>query len=652
MRRALQWLAVLLSIAWIVVIAGALPGPIGGPTGFAPRLPATFPDWREAYLAAATRVGLGLGYVVWSLWAMAVVALDHAPPLKPPLAARAWLTQLSEWGMAFSIAVAAVLPPWLAWWLARRGSRGFDWLRAKVSKRATDVAVGGTDPSLVVAGGWSAGLLLPCAAVVVWQLLHPVPSWLMLPPADGADVPVAEWCPYSLHARARECGEALDDARAAQASQAGDYMFRRARCVPAAEMALPVPHTTAVDAVAEALRRAAGDDAVVRRDARIGDLHADVIVERRPGATLLAVEVVAGRSDAARAGRFAAAGVSEYWQIVIDPSRQREPVVSRYQQPDATRGAFARSIEGNADAHAILRPAAMPDSLVPSTAIFAPVCPPRAPEPRVITEAAVELPRMLPARAPQCRPVSFVVDGAAPKPTLTFGSGAGFRFVAAASSPVPDFATGGLHLVVSGPLERQGVVDAILARERWTRSGTGWTYRDPQGRAGGVTGAVVRPTANGGSLWEVEGERTRDAVPADVHEQWGRIEVALAPEPAAPAGPCGSLYFHPPLRCRSDATGALRCEGPDAAPTCEGSLPDAATECLVRRVSHAEEVFFATHGRFASGSCADLPAFPAPHDVACTVAASDTEFSITAVHPDGTYRNGCRLESTSQPVCS
>lgn len=237
MRRALQWLAVVLSIGWIVVIAGALPGPIGGPTGFAPRLPGTVPDWREAYLGTAGGLGAGAAYLAWFFGAAALGALEYTQPLKSSLVARTWLMQLSEWGTLLGVAVAAVLPPWILWWLARLGSSSWHRLLSKVSKNAPAPLVRGANPALIVTGGWSAVLLLPLAGLVMWQLLHPVPSWLMLPPADGgADAPLAEWCPSALHARARECTLALDEAQARSMRETGDYAPVGARCIPATDL--------------------------------------------------------------------------------------------------------------------------------------------------------------------------------------------------------------------------------------------------------------------------------------------------------------------------------------------------------------------------------------------------------------------------------
>ena len=861
--RLRAWLPALLGIAWIVAIAPALPGPIGGPSGFVPRLFGTFPDWRDHLLAVGTRAGVSIATLVWSAWAWAVGALQPIPGWTPPLAARARLADAITAGMLLGTIVTATLPPWLIWLLARFGgpvggrpsqgpavlaagratlalaarnparylellalgviglaggaavsrlladaglvSSAFAWVlellvgtvcqllstslclalvagrvpppratllrpgrilrfaaanllvmiavlggamlllvpgllagvalgfaplvvvdedaspwralvrsaaitrgvRAKLLVLGLSVVAGfglvawlargadalgvlahvvgplmgllwaviyrqlarvsaagdatnpvvsrpARDPALVVATAWSLALLVPFLGFTVWNVRHDRPTWLLLPPLEGGEHPaLTDWCPYALYARSRECEVYVQNIRARGGHSINAYAYAGARCVAAADLRLALPRDRALANVEAGLQRAFAGTAVVERDGRIGDGELDLVVRRRVGdeTVLLALDVIAGtRNDGTdRVRKAAALGVSDYWQVIVDPSREAGEMVAVYRDADPAQRRFRKSYgtSRNPDVHLPL--ASTPELRVAVDTLLAPACARSLEAPaRTAGTDAHGLDR--------CAPITFAPDSGGARPELTFadfdadGVAHRFRFTAE-SEPLPDpldLAATGIRFVVRGPLDGQGVVDAVLPPgARWSSSRDGvWTYRGGQGEVGGIVRVDVRRTNGGGRLhWDVAGEQAY-VVPRNVHQQWSSIELAVAPIEASGDGPCGSLFFHAPLRCGTEAApSAFICHGPEAAAPCAGDDADAVTECTLRRVAHAEEVFFAANGRFFSGPCELLPGLRVPEAVVCTVAGTDLEFSAVVSHPSGTHRNGCRWES-------
>ena len=343
-----------------------------------PRLFGTFPDWRDQWLAIGEQIGSVVATLIWGAWAAAVGALEHVPALPPPLAARARLADAIMWGTLFGTSVAATLPPWLLWWLTRLRVPMVTPPRDAVPDRPA------LDPALLVAAGWSLALVVPFLAMVAWEVSHPVPSWLLLPPLeDGARAPLAEWCPYALYARHRECEVYLGDALAQGAHSIDGYAYAGARCVPEANLRLPSPRECALAVVEAGLRRAFEETAVVERDGRVGDGEVDFVVRRRAGdegAALVAVDVLAETNrlrNSERASRLATAGISAYWQVTVDPSREIVEMLTAYRDPDLTQRRFQRLTSTSRNSDMSLRLDSLPDLRVPVASLFASSCPPR-----------------------------------------------------------------------------------------------------------------------------------------------------------------------------------------------------------------------------------------------------------------------------------
>lgn len=343
-----------------------------------PRLFGTFPDWRDDWLALGGHIGSVVAALIWGMWAAAVGALKHAPALPPPLAARARLADAIMWGGLLGTIIAATLPPWFLWWLARRRAPKLTPPKDAVPNRPAP------DPALLVAAGWSLALVVPFFALVAWEVLHPAPSWLLLPPLeDGVRAPLAEWCPYARYARHRECEVYLTDSLANGAYSIESYAYTGARCVPEANLRLPSPREHALAIVDAGLRRAFETTGVVERDGRVGDVDVDFIVERHAGdqgTPLVAIDVLAEtnrRRAGERANRLATAGLPAYWQVTLDPSRENIEMLTAYRDLDLTQRRFQRLTSVSRDSDMSLRLDSLPDLRVPVSSLFASACPPR-----------------------------------------------------------------------------------------------------------------------------------------------------------------------------------------------------------------------------------------------------------------------------------
>jgi hypothetical protein len=420
---------------------------------------------------------------------------------------------------------------------------------------------------------------------------------------------------------------------------------------------LPSPRDRALAAAEAGLRRAFADTGVVERPGRVGDADVDLLVRPRAGdgtGTLLALDVIAGKlgDGTERMRRMAALGVSDYWQVLVDPSREAIEMVTAYRDPEPLEGRFRKGYGTSLSPDIDLRLASTADVRVPADTLQAVPCA-RPPGGR----AEAKPPRAAELVSPgRCTPITFTAVGEGAPAELHFadfdaeGLARRFRFNAE-SAPLGrplDLAATGLRLAVRGPFQGQTAVDAVLpAGRRWIPSAAGtWTYRGRRGEPGGIARVDVRPTPTGGLRWDVAGERAAYAVPRDVSRQWGRIEVAVASGEASGGGPCGSLFFHAPLGCHHETSpAALVCRGPEAASPCRSEDPDGATECALRGAAHAEELFFAAKGRFFTGPCDLLQDLHVPDAVVCTVVGTSVDFSAVASHPSGTHRNGCRWES-------
>jgi len=100
--------------------------------------------------------------------------------------------------------------------------------------------------------------------------------------------------------------------------------------------------------------------------------------------------------------------------------------------------------------------------------------------------------------------------------------------------------------------------------------------------------------------------------------------------------------------CREEGPGTVRCVAPNAAQSgCNAEDPDGLIPCTLQKVAQAEDVFFASHGRYFSGKCEDLLETTLPIELFCLVMARTTDFTAVANHPRAAYAKGCQWESAS-----
>jgi hypothetical protein len=428
--------------------------------------------------------------------------------------------------------------------------------------------------------------------------------------------------------------------------------------------------------VSQALRSTFGPRGVVRVGERIDQEDVDLVVRANDpaGNVLLALDVtdrtMAARS-AAHVARLAAANVPELWQIELQPNR--DPLTSEmvlvWRQPDAKAGRY-RSMRGmGGDPDLSLRPAALPDVRVPITAVLPPPC---APAPTRETAANEHAVAPVAGGVPACRDIVFELDGSAPPPSLTFegfdedGVATRFRFTGASTVPSGSFdpASAGLTVAIRGPFWGNEVVEATVPMgSHWRRAAgaqSSWTYADPRGAAAGITNVTVQLVGAERLAWEIRAQGGRFRVPPGEIQEWGSLGVHLGSVANAGGAPCGHVFFPTAIGgtgCREDRPGSLTCLGPARAPSCAGSDPDALVRCALQRTAHAEDVFFAWHGRYLSGDCASVLDLELPEYVTCTVAIKDRGFSAVASHAEASYAKGCRWESgppsgTTSMTCS
>jgi hypothetical protein len=624
-RSALPWVAAALSLAWIATVLPALPFPYcNKPLDEVPR-------WCHSILIQGVKAGTLTGGLGWAAWAKATGAMTDVDLRFVPLTARAWLPDAMNWGGLLGFLAAASLPPWVP------------CVPALFSRRGT------TDPALIVAGGWSIVLAVRFVGVVGTQLLHPNPSVLMLPPLRAGTAefhaPLSAWCPYSVHARARECETARDDARRNAAYASGGFGFAGARCVPLAEHAPSSSRLDAVGRVSQALERILAGRATVRRDHSISIDRVDVAAVGPDGNVLLAVDVTedaVARDHDPRTARLGTAGVAEYWRIAMHPNR--DPVTPDMlhvaKLRDAATGRYTSYAASSRDPDARLGLAALPDVRIP----IAEVMPSASCDPRPAVPTA------------DCQNVAFVVDGSIPSPTLVFadqdGDGIATRLqFTATSEPMPpgfDPTLTGVAIRIRAKYPEENIVDAVIpAGPRWARSGdrdSAWTYRDPDGHVAGLTLLSVSAVAGHRATWELHGARGRYRTRGDAG-RWAIIGVGIAPR-ADGDPPCSTLFFPvTPSHCEEDEAGSLTCTGPRPAAPCSANEPDGFIQCALEEVAHAEEVFFARKGSYFAGSCANFLDTELPQGVTCLATSTGLGFGVSAIHRGMSYRAGCRLQS-------
>jgi len=509
------------------------------------------------------------------------------------------------------------------------------------------------DPAFVVGGAWSLALASVVVLRVGGALLHPEPSLLLLPPLESAqartDAPVAEWCAYSLHSRRRECEVAIEEAHRFQAFGVDGYAFDGARCVPLPDDAWSSWQARVVGRAAEGLAAALPSGTTIRRPYRIGtDEVAVAVVEDEPdGAVVLALDAGDPATDTdgvARAARLAAAGVPDYWRVELH--QNRDPVLggemlAMWSEPQGGARGYATTTRSSRNQDLRLRLSALPAARVAIDDIL----PERACSLRATAPAVQE------ARGGEAG--AFVVDGSEAPPALVFddfdGDGVAhrLRFTAVAPDDGFDPAASGLAVSIAGPFQGEGVLDVVLpAGARWTSAlgERSWTYHDADGSAGGVTDVLVREAGDGALSWEVRGGNGRWSTSLPVVRDWGRLDVRLGPPGAAGR----AAYFRtggPQATCRAEPAGAVTCQAPTPPEPCDVAEPNDLVRCTVERLAMAEDVFFASHGRYFSGACGDLGFVRLPAGLSCALSASATTFSVSAWHPRMTLVTGCQWNS-------
>jgi hypothetical protein len=645
-----QWIAAAACAAWIITILPALSHP------YLPRIPRLFggqPDWREWLLGRAAHIGTFVGAIAWGAWAQlsGVLKAAHGDFHFVPLTARGWFTEALTSGPIIGMLVMAALPPWLVClftWFLSAGDAG-------APRRGVRA------PSFVIAGGWTLAL-----ATALVPLLAARPSWLLLPPrhGDGARAPLSEWCVYSLHARARECETVVNETSGQGASGFSGFVFAGARCVPVADVPAPLPRDAAIARTAAMLERELGSRATVRRSADVGGERVDLVVSDGTS-VLLAMDVEADAEErqvsSSKRARLAAAGIRDYWRLTVHPNR--DPM--RFDDlewwridKDGRELVLAGGSGRNEDVQ--LRLTTVADFRLPIDDLL-PIACSETPAPRGIqTASAVATPRPIPSeKAPA---FAFVVDGTAPMPELTFGDvdsegmARHARFTATSTRPVSGFdpAATGIAVHVRSLFEGQGkmALQALLPAGRTWRADSDrtWKYRDAAGTVAGITEVTVSALDDGRLAWQIDAARAGyRVVPAEVIA-WGNVGVRLGAPSDVEAGGGAAVFFmvHGPLGCAWNGAHELTCRVPepdDACSTGPDIVADDIMRCVTRRLANGQERFFATHGRYFGGSCADLLDGALPDLMTCISMGSISEFKVMTMHLQATHRQGCTWRS-------
>ncbi|HYR95476.1 MAG TPA: hypothetical protein VEM57_02025 [Candidatus Binatus sp.] len=511
------------------------------------------------------------------------------------------------------------------------------------------------DPALAIAAAWSIALMVPFIWAIMDRVTHPNPAWLMLPPVrgDAADttVPLSGWCPYSQHASASGCEFALS----LTANQYGidGYSFAGARCVPTTEVRQPSTRQRIVRHLEDALRRALGDHAVIRRSARLGAESLDLVImaldESETARPILAVDVddrEAAELDRRHIARLAAAGLPEYWHV-SEPRGPMPAMVTVWTEPIRAQRGYARQRAFGGTGDPTLKPIRLGE------AHFAPsdLVPPACPAPALAASAP----------SPVCDgALAFVFDGSSPEPTLELTRLPGpttpdvLRFAAVSTAP-PSFdpRRDALSVDLHAAYPPTDLVHAVIPPgPRWIADagGTTWTYDDPSGHSGGVTQVKITTVGREARrlAWKIEVRPERDSVPQAPVPDWDNVvvRVRLGPSPRIP-DPCGEVFFAVGIaagRCLvDDENETVRCSVSSAAPVCPAADLDGLVRCTVEDTARAQDVYFARRGMYFSGACTDLPGVTDRAGVVCTTMGTSTNFSVTALH--GGMKHGCTLES-------
>jgi len=253
----------------------------------------------------------------------------------------------------------------------------------------------------------------------------------------------------------------------------------------------------------------------------------------------------------------------------------------------------------------------------------------------------------------------FVVDGSVPLPELTFSdvdaeSVARRVHFTATSTRSPsgfDPMSSGITVDVRsmydvGPTPLR----AALPGHAWRADGgRTWTYRDAAGTVAGITEVTVRGLDDERLAWRIDAARARvRIVPAEV-PRWGSIGVHVG-APADVEANAGAAIFFKTFgpSCAWNEASTFTCRVPETTDACSTGpdiVPDDIMRCVTKRLASRQERFYATHGRYFGGSCADLLDGKLPDLVTCMSMASMSEFTVMALHLQATHRQGCKWRS-------
>jgi hypothetical protein len=137
-------------------------------------------------------------------------------------------------------------------------------------------------------------------------------------------------------------------------------------------------------------------------------------------------------------------------------------------------------------------------------------------------------------------------------------------------------------------------------------------------------------------------------VPAEM-PRWGSVGVRVG-TPADVEANAGAAVFYKTYApsCAWNEPSTLTCRVPEPLVRCStgpGVLPDDVMQCVTQRLASGQERFYATHGRYFGGSCADLLDGKLPDLVTCISMGSFSEFTVMALHLQATHRQGCKWRS-------
>lgn len=252
-----------------------------------------------------------------------------------------------------------------------------------------------------------------------------------------------------------------------------------------------------------------------------------------------------------------------------------------------------------------------------------------------------------------CVESSAIVDGVAlvVKGFATERADDAFRLTATlvASAPL-DLASTGFAFALGNRYWGAFAHAAIPSGTAWRPAARGgWSYRDPQGTAGGITSVKIKGRGHGAYALKIDGRRGSYAAWADIRPV--HVTVALAVSGAG-ADACGETYLSL-ARCGFPASGnTMRCVPPSLQRRC-GDDPDARVRCDAQNAVAAEEAYFEREGRYLSGSCAGLPGFVSSPETICVATGSETDFVLTTAGPNATI--ACVYDTWPPPaslVCS